>query len=132
MPTTIINNEYATLWYHPETKIVHHQFHQPIGGQPLRDVLNKGLEAFQEHGAYKWLSDDRGNSAMSPEDSEWGTNDWVPRVIAAGWKYWAVVMPAKVIGQMNMQRFIKANSELGIIVQVFSNPEEAMKWLETQ
>ena len=32
MPTTILDNEYATLLYHPETKIVHHQFHKPIGG----------------------------------------------------------------------------------------------------
>ena len=132
MPTTILDNEYATLLYHPETKIVHHQFHKPIGGQAFRDVLNKGLEVFQEFGAQKWLSDDRANSALSPEDGEWGTNNWNPRVIAAGWKYWAIVMPAKVIGQMNMQYFIKVNSELGVTARVFSDPDEAMRWLEAQ
>ena len=130
MPTTIIDNEYATLWYHPESKIVHHQFHQPIGGQAFRDVLNKGLEAFQEFGAQKWLSDDRGNSALSPEDSDWSINNWAPRVIAAGWKYWAIVMPAKVIGQMNMQRFIKTYGDQGVTVQIFSDLDEAMRWLE--
>jgi hypothetical protein len=132
MPTTIIDNKYATLWYHPETKIVHHQFHQPIGGQSFREVLDKGLEAFQEFSAQKWLSDDRGNSALSPEDSDWAINNWSPRVIDAGWKYWAVVMPEKVIGQMNMQRFIKMYSERDVSVQVFSDPDEAMRWLEAQ
>ena len=95
-------------------------------------MLNKGLEVFQEFGAQKWLSDDRANSALSPEDGEWGTNNWNPRVIAAGWKYWAIVMPAKVIGQMNMQYFIKVNSELGVTARVFSDPDEAMRWLEAQ
>jgi hypothetical protein len=132
MPTTIIDNEFATLWFHPETKIVHHQFHKPIGGQSFRDVLDKGLEAFQEANAQKWLSDDRGNSALSPEDSDWGINNWAPRVIAAGWKYWAIVMPEKVIGQMNMQRFMKIYSEQGVSVRVFSDPDEAMQWLESQ
>ena len=31
-----------------------------------------------------------------------------------------------------MQRFIKANSELGVVTQVFSDPDEALRWLETQ
>ena len=132
MSTAIIENEYATLWYHPDSKIVHHRIYKPIGGQTFRDVMNKGAEVFQKFGAQKWLSDDRGNSALSPEDSDWGTNDWTPRVIAAGWKYWAVIMPEKVIGQINMQRFIKANSELGVVTQVFSDPDEALRWLETQ
>jgi len=132
MPITIIDNEYATLLYHPEAKIVHHQFHQPLSGQPFRDVLIKGVETFKEHDAKKWLSDDRGNSALTPEDGDWGTNTWTPQVIEAGWKYWAVVMPKKIIGQMNMQRWIKMYEEMGVTVQVFSDPDEAMSWLESQ
>jgi len=132
MAITVLDNEYATLWYHPETKIVHHQFHKPISGQAFRDILNRGVEVFQEYGANKWLSDDRENSALPPEDGDWGTNDWTPRVVAAGWKYWAIVMPRKLIGQMNMQHFIKANSEQGVTVQIFSEPDEALQWLASQ
>ena len=46
---TILETEYATLWYHPDTKIVHHQFHKFIYGQQFRDVLEKGLEVFQQY-----------------------------------------------------------------------------------
>ena len=132
MPITIIDNEQATLWYYPETKIVHHQYHQPISGQSFREVLSKGADAFQEHGAIKWLSDDRANSAIPPEDAQWAENTWSPRVLAAGWKYWAVVMPEKIIGQMNMQRFIKNSSDRGVTAQVFSDPDEALEWLAAQ
>ncbi len=39
---TIIETEYATLWYYPEEKIVHHQFHKFIHGDEFRKVMLKG------------------------------------------------------------------------------------------
>jgi hypothetical protein len=41
---TMLDNEYVTVWYHPETKIVHHKFHKFIYGDNFRAALNKGLE----------------------------------------------------------------------------------------
>jgi hypothetical protein len=128
-PVTVLKNEFATVWYHPDGKIVHHQFHKFIYGQAFRDVLTKGAEIFEQHGATKWLSDDRNNSALPAEDSDWGVQVWTPRVLKSGWKYWAVVMPEKVIGQMNMRRFVEMYSEMGVIVKVFSSPDEALAWL---
>ena len=129
---TIIDTDYATLWYHPESKIVHHKWKRFIYGEEFHNVLNKGVEIFKEHGATKWLSDDRENSAIPTEDVDWAKNDWFPRVFAAGWKYWALVMPEKVVGQLNMKRFVEPYSEMGLTVQVFKDPEEAQKWLEAQ
>jgi hypothetical protein len=130
--TTLIDTDYVTLWHDPVKKIVHHQFHKYIYGQQFRNVLEKGLEVFKEKGVQKWLSDDRNNSALPTEDGDWAQNNWVPRMIAAGWKYWAIVLPEKVIGQMNMQHFIEENTKLGVTVQVFSDPDKARTWLESQ
>jgi hypothetical protein len=129
---TIIDNEFVTLWYYPEKKIVHHQFHKFLYGQAFRDALNAGVELLQKYGAQKWLSDDRKNSALPKEDVEWAETDWFPRTKKAGWKYWALVLPEQVIGQMNMKRFVRDYSEQGVTVQVFSDPAEAMIWLEKQ
>ncbi len=30
--TTEIDNEFVTMWYYPDEKIVHHQFHKFISG----------------------------------------------------------------------------------------------------
>ena len=128
---TILETDYATLWYYPDTKIVHHQFHKFIHGEKFREVLEKGLEVFRERGASKWLSDDRKNSALPQADAEWGLGDWNPRVFKEGWKYWAVVMPDKVAGQMNLNRLMKENIDLGLTVKAFEDPEEAMAWLES-
>ena len=125
----IIQNEYADLVYHSDTKIVHHTFHQPIGGQHFREVLNTGAKTLEKYKAIKWLSDDRGNSALSPEDTEWSKSDWFPRSIQAGWKYWALVVPNDLLARLNLKEFVDSYFEQGLRIGVFSEPEEAMKWL---
>jgi hypothetical protein len=131
-PIVILDNEYVTVWYHPEKKIVHHEFHKFVYGKAFRDALNAGAEAMQHYGAEKWLSDDRQNSALPQKDLEWGRSDWFPRVRAAGWKYWAIVQPENVLGQMNMEREARVNVDKGVTTALFRDPDEAMAWLERQ
>jgi hypothetical protein len=127
-----IDDESASLKFHPQYKIVHHELRAFIHGARLRTVLDKGLELFQQHGATKWLSDDRGNGPLTEADTDWCLNDWAPRVLKAGWKFWAVVMPTKVIGQMNMKRWIATYAEQGVTARAFSDPDEAFQWLKAQ
>jgi hypothetical protein len=128
--TTVLDNEFLTMWYYPEDKIVHHKFHKFVYGQVFRDGLSAGADIFEKNKAQKWLSDDRENSALEPADSDWAQKEWFPRVKSAGWKYWALILPAKVIGQMNMQRFVKTYSDQGLTVKVFPGSDEALKWLK--
>jgi hypothetical protein len=129
---TLLDNEAVCLVYHVRAKIVHHEIRRFTHGSEFREILELGLKEFQKHGAYKWLSDDRKGGPLKPADGEWASTNWGPRVIAAGWKYWAVVMPEKVIAQMNMRRWIDTYAELGVTVQAFTEPDEAMTWLEAQ
>lgn len=131
-PVTILENDYLSVWYHPRANIIHHKFLKFVYGERLREGLNTGATLMKRYTAHKWLSDDRNNSAMPPEDVNWCMNDFFPRAIKAGWKYWAVVMPEKVIGQLNMKGFINTYSNMGLNVRVFSDPERALKWLEDQ
>jgi hypothetical protein len=127
----IIEDPNISMWYHPESKILHHQTHQFFCGKPFRDALNKGVEVFQKYGAQKWLSDDRETPALSKEDLEWGDKDWFPRVAQCGWKYWAIVMPEKVVGQLTMKRLADTYNSRGVVTKIFSSPDEAQKWLES-
>ncbi len=129
---TIIDNEFASLWYYPEKKIVHHKFKKFIFGQAFRDVLTTGLELFRENGCQKWLSDDRGNPVLNQTDKAWGDVNWTPHVIAAGWKYWALVMPEQVLGQMSMNRLVDEFRGFGVEVYVCDDPDKGLKWLESQ
>lgn len=125
----IIQNEYATLVYHPDIKVVHHTFHKPIAGQAFRDVLSAGIQTLAEQDASKWLSDDRENSVLPDDDVAWSKEDWFPRAIEAGWKYWALVVPQDLLARMNMKQFVDSYIDQGLRVMVFSQPESAMDWL---
>jgi hypothetical protein len=129
---TILSSEHVSLLYHPDTKIVHHEFKQFVFGEQFRAVLMAGLEIMRANGASKWLSDDRGNSSLSQEDQDWADRVWLPAVMAAGWKYWAVVMPANVVGQMNIRKWAEKFRGRGVTAMVFTDPDAALKWLDEQ
>jgi hypothetical protein len=128
----LIDTPAVALRYYSAKRIVHHEFKQFVRGEQFRSVLETGLQWFQKHAACKWLSDDRGNTAITPGDADWALTQWAPRVIAAGWKYWAVVMPENTIGQMNMKRWIQTYADQGVTARAFTDPREAMRWLEVQ
>ncbi len=131
MPATIvIDNEFVTLQLHPEHGIIHHTFKKFIFGEHFREALTRGVELMEKHGATKWLSDDRKNGALNLADSEWAVNRWSVRALLAGWKYWAVIPPEAVVGQMNTRRFVERTQAHGVVqVRLFTDPEEALAWL---
>lgn len=54
MPTTtVIDNEFASLWYNPEKKIVHHKIKKWIQTEEFKKVLNKGHDLTAQHQAKK-------------------------------------------------------------------------------
>jgi hypothetical protein len=128
----ILENEYVSLWFYPEDKIVHHQLHKFIFGDHYKDFFTKGADVFEENGCVKWLSDDTHSSALRQEDIDWGMVNWVPRMIKAGWKYWALVMPNKAVAKMNHRELIEHFKEQGVTVEIVSNTQEGLAWLRSK
>ena len=130
---TAVDNEQFSLWFHEESRIVHHQFHGFVYGEAFRSCLLEGVTLLRKYGANKWLSDDRANSAISKEDFEWSTTEWRREAMNAGWRYWAVVLPEKVVGQMSLQKIFKQyEKDSPVVAKLFTDPEPAMAWLVSQ
>jgi hypothetical protein len=129
---TVIDNEYVTLWYHPDKRIVHHYIKKFIFGEPFHEFLLTGTELIYKNRAKKWLSNDLNCPVLSKEDIDWGDVNWFPKTVKAGWKYWAIVRPKKVLGQMGVEKLVEKYSKAGIVAQFFTDPDDAMKWLENQ
>lgn len=130
-PVKVLDNEFVTLVYRPASKIVHHTMKRIPTSEAFRALLVRGAELVEEHGAQKWLSDDRNNTVVREDDADWADTMWAPRVIRAGFTYWAIVLPAAAIGQLNMRRFAGEYRERGVTVSVFEQPEPALIWLES-
>jgi hypothetical protein len=131
----IYDSPFATLWYHPESKIIHHQTHPQKGswqGDEFRKMMMLGSEFLAEKNSKKWLSDDRDTIGASKEEYQWGVDFWFPKTVKAGWKHWAIVQPKHIIAQLNMEKVVKDYKAQGINAMFFSDFEEAMRWLEDQ
>ena len=120
------------VWYHPESNIVHSHVHKFLTGKEFQGFLMAGYAVLAKNKSRKWLSDDRSNSVLRQEDVEWGNQNWLPKCIAAGWKYWAIVQPEKVLASAPMERLVEDFRKLGITSKFFSEPIAAMAWLEVQ
>lgn len=128
----ILENEHVTLWYYPGLKIVHHQMFQPPSSEQFRELLNTGASTVEQFRASKWLSDDRGNTLLKPHDEEWADTEWLPRVLRAGFKYWAIVLPMPAIGKLNMQRIATQHGRHGVVSRIETMPHAAFEWLKAQ
>lgn len=127
---TVIDNESMSLFFHEEPKIVHHKIKKMLKDHEFMELLSKGAEYMEKYKAKKWLSDDRNNIVISQEANKWGDEVWAPRVIKAGFKYWAVVLPDKAVGKLQMNRFVKEYRTRGVTVEIFDDVDEALQWLE--
>lgn len=133
MPTiTVYDSPAVTVWYHTDKKIVHHQIRKFVFGKEFQAFLLSGTEAMRKYQAQKWLSDDRGNTVLSQEDQKWGHDYWFPQTAQAGWKYWAIVRPEKVLARVTMENLTKEYAKAGVTAKFFNDPDEAMRWLESQ
>jgi hypothetical protein len=133
MPTmTVLDTPFVTVWYHPETKIVHSRIHKFVSGKEFQDFLLAGMDVLVRNRAKKWLSDDRSNSALRKEDVDWGNQNWFPQTVRAGWKYWAIVQPEKILAQVPMERLVEDYKRYGVTSKFFTDSVAAMTWLEKQ
>jgi hypothetical protein len=126
----VVENGLLTLWVYPEKGLIHHQMKAYCHGDDFREGLTRGVEAMNQHRATKWLSDDRAHGPLPPDEEEWSNAVWFPRAKAAGWKHWAIVKPATIIGQVFMDRLARMYAEHGIRARMFADPDEAMRWLD--
>lgn len=116
-------------WFEKE-KVVFKRFSGFIYGEELYSAFNSGYEQLKKAKGNKWLSDNRGLPVYKQEDITWINEDWFLRMLKAGWKYWALVEPEAVLGQMVMKKFT-FYTEHGITLQVFNSIEDGLAWLKT-
>ena len=95
------------------------QIHQRSG---LPRSAARRLDVLQKNRAQKWLSDDRANAVLRPEDVDWSHQFWFPQTVQAGWKYWAIVQPEKVVGQVTMKGLATEYGRQGVTSRTFTDP----------
>ena len=128
-PLIIVDNEFITLRYLPDKKIIYHTVHKPIESRLFMAAWDAGSEVLRKNGACKWLSDDRKIGPFGDELVA-GRKEWGAGLIAAGWKYWANVVPEETAAARKLVPVVDTLFDLGLHMMVSTNLDEAFQWLE--
>lgn len=122
----ILDNEFATLWYYTDSKIVHYRIKKTIQGDLIRELFNRGGEILAQNSAKKWLCDARECGVLPKRDHNWVKGVWLRNMVAAGLRHFALVLPKEQVEAARAGDFDDANGEF---VSLYWDPEEAMRWL---
>ncbi|MBK8027625.1 MAG: hypothetical protein IPK19_41160 [Chloroflexi bacterium] len=125
----VFDSDLGTIRFENKDRYIYHTFHKPVSGPRFQSMMNAGLDHLAKQHAAKWLSDDRLNAQFAPEDIQFALADWGPRAAAAGWKFWALVVPKDMLGRDSMQAIVEAFFNMGVRVAIFSEVEPARDWL---
>ena len=128
----VFETEHIKVWYDAEQKIVHHRIDAFVYGDEFRTALERGADLFLEKGCTKYLSDDRNSSALLEEDVRWADEHWEQRLVRGGFRFWAIVLPAKTVGRLPFKGIIERHKKAGVEVRTFDNFDEAFAWLVDQ
>jgi hypothetical protein len=92
-------------------------------------ALEAGLGALIEHRGSRWLADCRDMKAIQLSDQEWLDRSWFPRMIAAGLRRMAVVIPKSGLVMTNLEDIMRKVPGSKMEVAFVATVAEAEKWL---
>lgn len=92
-------------------------------------ALEAGLGALIEHRGSRWLADCRDMKAIQLSDQEWLDRSWFPRMIAAGLRRMAVVIPKSGLAMTNLEDIMSKVPGNKVDVAWFATVIEAEQWI---
>ena len=128
--TSIFDNDSMAIFYYPDKKILVQETLKFATSEERREALGEGLKIIERDRVTKWLTNNKSGSAIPEEDFDWGINEWFPRAIKAGLKYWAVILPEKAVGKLSGKKMLDGALKHGISIKTFQTEEDALKWLD--
>jgi hypothetical protein len=89
----------------------------------------KALVAIRERHAVGYLSDTRKVKVIVHTDQTWANEVWIPQLVGAGVKRFALVTAASGLGKVTVEEVIKLVDNRGVLMRGFNSVDEARTWL---
>jgi hypothetical protein len=98
-------------------------------GAILREEIGHFIDLVEKKKVKKVLVDATQGKVVSREDQEWATTYLLNRLLEAGMRYQAIIMPASTIAQMSFKNMVNKIKDLEI--RYFGDEDEAAVWLKS-
>lgn len=132
----VLEDNLFNIDWNEQHKCVEVTFKGFLDGDTFRTCMEQGLRLVKQKKGRRFLADFRRGSVISESDTLWLRHDWMPRASSAGLLHYAVILPERIVAQMQLQRMKRnadsnpALTEVGVQSMLFTDPEAAYTWLE--
>ena len=128
---------FVRIQWNEEFEWVESEWLSFVFGDPYREALEAALDLHRQKSSPRNLSDMRKASVLIDEDAKWLLESWIPRARAAGVVRYAVIRPASVVSQTQLEQMNRKGgsqlaANLGFVTEFFSDPDEARRWLRSE
>jgi hypothetical protein len=122
---------YVTLGWDDEAKVAISTFKSGfMRAEAFKAAREEFLVLIKLKKAYKTLSDGREMAVLSQETQKWVSEDWAPRVLAAGVRYSAIIVPKDFLAKMSAEAIVSNSADM--TAHYFDDQAAALKWLKEQ
>jgi hypothetical protein len=119
----------AVMWWNATSRAVHVEWQGWADPAEFAAALEAGLSALSEHRASRWLADCRDMKTIQQSDQDWLDRNWFPRMIAAGLRRMALVIPKSGLAMTNLEDIISRVPADKIDAEFFATVAEAESWI---
>lgn len=110
-------------------KYVHTEWKAFATSDEFRAALMRALDAIRDKHAVAYLSDTQKVKVVVHKDQTWAYEVWVPLLVVAGVKRFALVTAQSGLGKLNVEDVIDLVDNKGLLMRGFDSADEARKWL---
>ncbi|MEA2629438.1 MAG: hypothetical protein QOJ10_1898 [Chloroflexota bacterium] len=126
-----LETAYVTVRWDGEGRWVFVEWKAWANSTEYRAVQELVLLALRENRASRNLIDATHARVVSGEDQIWLIDDWIPRAVAAGRRWTAIVMPKSALGRTISENIDKRQQPNATTVEYFETVEDAAAWLSS-
>ncbi|OJJ20021.1 hypothetical protein BKI52_16230 [marine bacterium AO1-C] len=131
---TYLRNEFITIQYTTEQKIIQLTWTGFVDSDLLRNGLDKAIELARRYQLQFWVMDQRLRRVLRPSDAEWIITDWFPRFQEIDPKSKvAILLPEDTFGEYNTRKNLQEIEKRYAKVmpyQYFHTLKQAQYWFE--
>lgn len=95
----------------------------------FQGLLDAEVKALEEHTGSRLLADCRRQRVLNPADQDRANVEWVPRVLEAGLKRFAVVLPESEMAATHLRDRLGKVPKTAMQIDYFTTVEDAREWL---
>ena len=125
----------STIEYDPTVPCLIDTVTEFLYSAEFREHMNKGLELLiekkKDHGEIGWLANTKSIVVFQEDDTKWIIEDWHPRLVEAGIRHIAMVLPEDELVLMSNDVFDENyNTPVDkLTIKLFKDLDSAREWL---